>query len=362
MKIAIIHDWLVTDAGAEKVLKSICELYPTADLFSLVDFLDFKDRKEIINFRPVKTSFIQKLPFARKYFRHYLPLFSTAIESFDMSSYDLIISSSWAVAKGVKTHDKQVHISYCHTPIRYAWDLYDEYISNLSGIKKLLVIWTLKRLRVWDKATIDRVDYFIANSKYVQQRIKKTYNRESIVIYPPVNIDKFKLCEAKKDFYITASRLVPYKKTRLIVEAFNEMPTKQLIVIGAGDEYTSIKQIANNNITLLGYCDSDKMISYMQQAKGFVYAAVEDFGIVPIEAMACGTPVIALDDGATKETVTDGINGVHFKQQTKDAIIEGIKLFEKQTFVPKEIRKTTLGYSNFKNQFKEFVNNKCKNI
>ena len=362
MKIAIVHDWLVTDAGAEKVLKSICELYPDADIFSLVDFLDERDRGEIINHKIAKTTFIQKLPFAKKYFRHYLPFFTMAIESFDLSSYDLIISSSWAVAKGVKTHSGQVHISYCYTPVRYAWDLYDEYISHLSGIKKYIVIWTLKRLRIWDKSTSHRVDYFVANSKYVQQRIKKTYDRDSIVIYPPVDITKFELCEQKEDFYITVSRLVPYKKTKLIVEAFNDMPKKKLVVIGYGEEYEGIKKIAKDNITLLGYCDRDTIVKHVKKAKCFVYCAIEDFGIVPIEAFSCGTPVIALNDGGTKETVIEGVNGMHFNNQTKDDIISVVNLFEHKTFLPKDVRQTALKYSHFKEQFKEFVNNKCKDI
>ncbi len=362
MKIAIIHDWLVTDAGAEKVLKSICELYPKADIFSLVDFLDDKDKKEVINFRDVKTSFIQKLPFSKKYFRYYLTFFPMAIESFDMNSYDLIISSSWAVAKGVKTHKNQTHICYCHTPIRYAWDLYDEYTSNLTGLKAMLVKWTLKRLREWDLATVDRVDYFVANSKFVQNRIKKTYKKDATVIYPPVDIEKFSLYEDKEDFYLTASRLVPYKKTKLIVEAFNEMPDKKLVVIGAGEEFESIKSIAKENITVLGYCDNDILVDYMQKAKGFVYGAIEDFGIVPIEAMACGTPVIALDDGGTKETVIDGVNGIHFKEQTKDDIIEAINRFETKKFVAGNVRDTALKYKDFKEQFGEFIKDKCKDI
>ncbi len=221
MKIAIVHDWLVTNAGAEKVLKAILEIYPDADIFSLVDFLSDSERAIVLKGKYAHCSFIQKLPFAKKYFRNYLPLFSIAIESFDLCKYDLIISSSWAVAKGVKTTKKQTHICYCHTPVRYAWDLYDEYTSSLSGIKKLLVVWSLKKLRKWDIDSLGRVDYFIANSKFVQERIKRTYNRNSTVIYPPVDIDKFTLFVNKEEFYLTASRLVPYKKTKLIVEAFN---------------------------------------------------------------------------------------------------------------------------------------------
>jgi len=362
LNVAIIHDWLVTDAGAEKVLKAICEIYPQADIFSLVDFLSDEDRGVVLNGKYAKTSFIQKLPFAKNNFRNYLPFFSKAIESFDLSDYDLIISSSWAVVKGVKTTDKQLHISYCHTPVRYVWDLYDEYTLSLSGIKKLLVKWTLKRLRKWDLDTVERVDYFIANSEFVSERIKRTYNRSSTIIYPPVDIDRFACRVEKDDFYLTASRLVPYKKTKLIVESFNEMPAKKLVVIGAGEEYDEIKKIAKLNISVLGYQNDDVLISKMQRAKAFVYAAVEDFGIVPIEAMACGTPVIALDDGGTHETVHHKVNGIHFKEQTVEDIVDAVNKFELLKFDAKKISENAQSFSTqrFKREMQEFVNSKIK--
>ena len=362
MKIAIVHDWLVTNAGAEKVLKAILEIYPDADIFSLVDFLSDSERTIVLKGKYAHCSFIQKLPFAKKYFRNYLPLFSIAIESFDLCKYDLIISSSWAVAKGVKTTKKQIHICYCHTPIRYAWDLYDEYTSSLSGIKKLLVVWSLKKLRRWDIDSLDRVDYFIANSKFVQERIKRIYNRESTVIYPPIDADKFTLFVNKEEFYLTASRLVPYKKTKLIVEAFNEMPAKKLIVIGSGDEYNEIVNIAKSNIEVLDYQREEVLVSTMQRAKAFVYAAVEDFGIVPIEAMACGTPVIALNDGGTSETVIDGVNGIHFQEQTKEDIVKSIEKFEMLSFNVKDISKYAQDFSTtrFKKEIQEFINFKLK--
>ena len=359
-KIAIVHDWLVTNAGAEKVLKAILDIYPDADIFSLVDFLIDVDRKVVLNGRFAKTSFIQKLPFAKKHFRNYLSFFPKAIESLDVSSYDLIISSSWAVAKGVKRTKNQLHISYCHTPIRYAWDLYDEYVTNLKGVKKFLVQITLKYIRKWDINTLDRVDNFIANSKYVKERIIKTYGVGAVVIYPPVDTQNYKLCEQKEDFYLTASRLVPYKKTKLIVEAFNDMPEKKLIVIGDGDEYESIKKIAKEHILVLGYQDKKNMIDYMQRAKAFVYAAVEDFGIVPIEALACGTPVIALDEGGTAETIQDGVNGVHFKQQTKQSIIDAANRFETMKFNYAQISKSANSFNEyrFKHEIKEFIDAK----
>lgn len=362
MKIAVVHDWLVTDAGAEKVLKSILEVCPDADIFSLVDFLSDKDRKTIINDKKVKTSFIQNLPFSKKHFRNYLPLFTKAIESFDLSEYDLVISSSWAVAKGVKTTKNQLHICYCHTPIRYAWDLYDEYTSNLKQPKKFLVQASLKYIRKWDIDSLDRVDFFIANSKFVQERIKKTYKKDAVIIYPPVDVYSYTLCEEKQDFYLSASRLVPYKKTKLIVEAFNEMPDKKLVVIGDGQEYEDIKSIAKSNIEVLGYQEKNVMIKYMQNAKAFVYAAIEDFGIVPIESLACGTPVIALGIGGTAETITHKVNGIHFKNQTTDDIIKAVNEFESLNFDAKFISKNAQSFNNdrFKKELSEFINKKLE--
>jgi len=359
MKTAIIHDWLITNAGAEKVLKEIVELYPNADIFSLVDFLNNKNRIDILNGKYAKTSFIQNLPFAKKHFRNYLPLFPKAIESFDLNSYDLIISSSWAVAKGIKKNKKQTHICYCHTPIRYAWDLYSEYTSNLKQPKKFLVQQTLKYIKKWDIETLDRVDYFIANSNFVRERIDRTYNRKAVVIYPPINIDKFTLYKQKENFYLTASRLVPYKKTKLIVEAFTQMPNRRLVVIGNGEEFNSIKEIATPNIKLLGYQEDKILIKYMQRAKGFIYSAIEDFGIVPIEAMACGTPVIALNKGGTAETVIDGVNGVHFQKQTQKDMINAIDKFETLSFDFELISKQAQSFSifRFKKELKKFISN-----
>ncbi|WP_434580964.1 glycosyltransferase [Sulfurimonas sp. NW15] len=357
MKTAIVHDWLVTDAGAEKVLQAVLEIYPDADIFSLVDFLSDEDRKNVLNDKYAQTSFIQKLPFAKKYFRNYLLLFPSAIESFDLQKYDLVISSSWAVAKGVKTTKNQIHISYCYTPIRYAWDLYDEYTKNLKPVKKIFVKLTLRYIRKWDIKTLYRVNHFIADSKFVQERIQRIYKRKSSVIYPPVDTGMFTLCEHKEEYYLTASRLVPYKKTKLIVEAFNEMPDKRLIVIGDGEEYENIKKIAKTNIDVLGYQEKDVMIDAMQKAKAFVYAAVEDFGIVPIEAMACGTPVIALNKGGTAETVQDGFSGVLFEQQTTKDIIEAVQKFEKSSFDAVQISQSVLSFSlkRFQKEMQAFI-------
>jgi len=361
MKIAIIHDWLVVNAGAEKVLKEILELFPEADVFSLVDFLNDKDRQEILKGKYAKTSFIQKLPFAKKYFRNYLPLFPKAIESLDLKEYDLIISSSWAVAKGVKKNKNQFHISYCHTPIRYAWDLYDEYVGNLKQPKKFLVEKTLKYIRKWDLISSNRVDLFIANSKFVGERIKRIYNKDSIVLYPPVDTKKFDGDMKKDDFYLVVCRLVKYKKVDLIIKAFNQMPNKKLIVIGNGEEYNHLKKIAKNNIKLLGYQEDRVVIDYMKRAKAFVYAAIEDFGISVVEAQAAGTPVIALNKGGTKESVINNVTGVLFEKQTHDCIINAVKKFDYINFNLEFIKRHAAQFDkeifkkNFQNLLKDFI-------
>ena len=357
MKVAIVHDWLVTNAGAEKVLKAIIDIFPNADIFSLVDFLNDKDRKDILDGRSVKTSFIQKLPFAKKHFRNYLPLFPKAIESLDVSRYDLLISSSWAVAKGVKKNSKQLHICYCHTPIRYAWDLEKEYTANLKQPKKFFVQKTLKYIRKWDIKTLNRVDYFIANSNFVKERIERIYKREATVIYPPVDTDKFKFYEKKEDYYLTVCRLVGYKKVDLIVKAFNQMPNKKLVLIGDGEELEKIKKMAQKNIEILGYQEDKEIVKYMQKAKAFVYVAIEDFGITPIEAMSCGTPVIALNKGGTLETVKNGITGLHFKEQNIQSIINSIEKFEKMNFNYRDISLYAQEFNElrFKEEFASFV-------
>ncbi len=361
MKVAIVHDWLVTNAGAEKVLRSIINIYPDAEIFSLVDFLSPEERDIIIDGKKVHTSFIQKLPYAKKHFRNYLPLFPKAIESFDLSAYDLIISSSWAVAKGVKKTPDQLHITYCHSPMRYIWDQADQY---LKGAKGLIAKLFINYLRKWDLKSASNVDFFIANSHHIAEKIKRIYNRDAEVIYPPVDVDKFEVSEYKEDYYVTASRMVPYKRLDLIIEAFNEMPDKNLIVIGSGPEKEKLISKASSNIKIIGHQDTDKLKVYMQKAKAFVFAAEEDFGIIVVEAMACGTPVIAWNYGGTGESVIDGETGILFAEQTKDSIIAAVKKFEgiSGNFNPELIRKHSKNFSRtkFENNIKNFVDEKVK--
>lgn len=338
MRIAIIHDWLVVYAGAEKVLEQLIKCYPDADIFSTVDFLDQKDRG-FLSGKTVKTSFIQNLPFARKNYRNYLPLMPLAVELFDLSKYDLVISSSHAIAKGVITSPSQLHVCYCHTPIRYAWDLMHQYLheSNaISGVKRLIYSWLLHKIKIWDLRTANSVDIFIANSKFISKRIYKYYRRESTVIYPPVSLYAPDPEAEKGDYYITMSRMVPYKKIPLIIEAFKKLPQKKLVVIGDGPDYEKCKKLAGKNVQLLGWQSFEAVRKNLTNAKAFIFAAEEDFGIVPVEAQACGIPVIAYGRGGTRESLIpfqDGHEnsptGILFDHQAVDSIIASINLFER---------------------------------
>lgn len=371
MKIAVVCDWLVTYAGAEKVLEQILCIYPEADLFALVDFLD-EDKRNFIKHKKVTTSFIQHLPKAKTKYRSYLPLMPLAIEQFDLSKYDLIISSSHCVAKGIMTGPAQLHISYVHSPIRYAWDLQHQYLKE-AGLTKGLKGWLAKiilhYMRIWDTRTSNGVDYFIANSKFIAKRIWKCYRREADIIYPPVDVEAFEYCDQKEDFYLTASRMVPYKKMDLIVEAFTQMPDKKLIVIGTGPDFNKIQKIAqgNDNIKLMGYQPFSVLKEHMQKAKAFVFAAEEDFGITPVEAQACGTPVIAFGKGGVLETVrpygkTKKNTGIFFKNQSVQDIVNSINFFEenRDKFDSKDCRENSLMFSNknFSTNLKNFIEKK----
>lgn len=364
MKIAIIHDWLVTYAGAERVLAEILKIWPQADLFSVIDFLSDKDRQHLLGKR-AKTTFIQKLPRAAKYYQKYLSLMPLAIEQLDLSDYDLIISSSHAVAKGVITGSDQLHICYCHTPIRYAWDMQGQYLAEAGlekGIKGWLARYVLFKIRSWDYRTANGVNFFVANSNYIGRRIKKVYRRDSTTIYPNVATDAFSLTREKEDFYVTASRLVPYKKVDLIVRAFSEMSDKRLFVIGDGPQLDKVKRAASANVTIMGYQPFEVLRDYMQRAKAFVFAAEEDFGITPVEAQACGTPVIAFAKGGALETVVDGVTGVLFSEQTEASIKAAVNRFEKDfNLNPDVVRQNACSFSaeRFRTEFQAFVEQKC---
>lgn len=372
MKIAIVHDWLVTYAGAERVLAALCETWPEADLFAVIDFLCDEDRARLGGKRAT-TTFIQQLPKARSAYQKYLPLMPLAIEQLDMSAYDLVISSSHAVAKGVLTGPNQLHISYVHSPIRYAWDLQHQYLHEASldrGLKAKLARMLLHYMRMWDQRTASGVDEFIANSHFIAKRINKSYRRQSTVIYPPVDTSRFTLHEAKEDFYLTASRMVPYKKIPLIVEAFAAMPDKRLVVIGTGPEMERVREVAGANVTLMGYQSDEVLRQYMQRARAFVFAAEEDFGIAPIEAQACGTPVIAFARGGVLETIRglehEKPTGVFYPEQSVDSIVAAVRTFEThcQRISASNCRSNAerFGGERFKQEIKAFVEARIREV
>ncbi|WP_158743237.1 glycosyltransferase [Acidisphaera sp. L21] len=354
MKVAIIHEWLETFAGSERVVAELLECFPDADVFVLVDFMP-EEARGFLKGRRVRTSFIQKLPFARSRFRHYLGLMPIAVEQFDLSLYDLVISSSHAVAKGVITGPDQVHVSYVHSPMRWAWDMQGQYLRQTGmerGLKSIYLRWLLHRMRLWDVRTAHGVDVFVANSRYVARRIRKVYGRDAIVVPPPVDVDRFTLSLAHGDAYLVASRMAPYKRIDLVVEAFTHMPDRQLVVIGDGSERASVVAAANKapNITFLGAVSTGDLVQAMGQARAFIFPAEEDFGITMVEAQACGTPVIAFGRGGALDIVLrDGgePTGYVFDEQTPQAIVAAVAEFERieATISPENCRRNAVRFS-----------------
>lgn len=331
MRVAVVHDWLTVVGGAERVLGEILELFPSADLYSLVDFLPPSERGWLGG-RPVRTSFLQKLPFARKHYRAFLPLMPLAVEQWDFSGYDLVISSCYAVVKGVITGPNTLHVSYVHSPMRYAWDLQGTYMRQVGfgSLRQLAARYLLHRIRLWDQVSAQRVDLCLANSSFVAGRIRKLYRRQAQVVPPPVDLDRFRSDRPREDFFLTVSRLVPYKRVDLIVEAFAAMPDQRLVVIGDGPEMERVRAKAGPNVQILGRLPDADVTDYMERCRAFVFAAIEDFGISPLEAQACGRPVIALGAGGVLETlVADGPHptAVMFAEQTVAALQEAVARF-----------------------------------
>lgn len=369
MKIAIVHEWFAEYAGSERVVESFTNIWQNADVFALVDLLNENERRIILKSKKPKTSFIQKMPFAKTKHRYYLPLFPFAIERFDFTGYDIIISSSHAVTKGLKKTPNQLHISYCHSPMRYAWDNTELYLgqANISkGLKGFAARKIINYLRKWDLKTASRPDFLIANSKFIAGKIKRIYNRDADVIYPPVDINKFDCVNEKEDYFLTASRMVPYKRVDLIVEAFSKMTDKKLKVVGQGPEFKNIKNRATPNIEFLGYKNDKGLKALLQKAKAFVFAAEEDFGITVVEAMACGTPVIALKKGGTAETVIDCKTGILFNLQNAESIREAVFKFDEiaGSFDPQKISDYARQFNReiFENKIKEYVREKSLNF
>lgn len=364
MKIALVNDWLLSSVGGgEKVIEALHEIY-SPPIFTL---LTDKEKLKGTPFEKCKItpSFIQNLPFARKKYRSYLPLFPMAIEQFDFSDYEVILSCSHSVAKGAITHFNQLHICYCYTPMRYAWDLYHQYLNEANlqkGWKGKLAKFILHYIRMWDTQSASRVDEFVAISHFIAKRIQKIYGKKASVIYPPVRTNFFTYDGSKDHYYITASRFVPYKKVDLIVEAFSKLTHLKLVVIGDGPERKKIEAKASKNIELLGEQPDDVLKKYLQKAKAFVFASIEDFGILPLEAQSCGTPVIALAKGGALETVVENKTGIFFNEQTVSSLVEAVQVFEKKghlfdlSYIHKHAGKFSV--ERFKQEMKEYIDQK----
>ena len=365
MKVAIVHEWLETYAGSERVVEQLLELFPDADLFAVCDFLPDAERGFLKGKRPT-TSLIQRLPKARSWFRYYLGLMPLAVEQFDLSAYDLVISSSHAVAKGVLTGPATLHVSYVHSPMRYAWDLQHQYLRQAGldrGIKGALTRWLLGKMRAWDHTSSARPDVILANSRWIAERIRKTWRRESEVVHPPVDLESFPFRPGARDAYVVASRMVPYKRIDLVAEAFRRMPDRKLVIIGDGPEMPRVREAAGDapNINIRGRVPRAELVAALQSARGFVFAAEEDFGIGMVEAQSCGTPLIAYGRGGAADIVQDGVTGVLFPEQSADSIVAAITRFETLAVPPEACRNNAERFSEaaFRERMMEAVRRAC---
>lgn len=345
MKVALVHDWLNGMRGGEKILEVLVEIFPEAHIYTLHH--DPERVSSVINSLPIHTSFIQKMPFRKRFYRYYLPLFPKAIEGFALEGYDVVISVSHCVAKGVKAPKNSVHICYCLTPMRYVWDFSVDYF----GLKSILYKPILEKLKKWDVLSSKRPDHFLSISQIVAQRIKKYYNKESKVIYPPVDTESFIPQDIDSDYYLVVSALVPYKRVDIAVEAFTQMG-KPLKVIGTGTEWNKLKKIAGPTIEFLGWQSDDVVRDHFARCKAFVFPGIEDFGITVLEAQSCGRPVIAYAAGGALETVNQGAKtGIFFKEQNKESLIKAVKEFENERFNKQDIRNSVLSFN--RKDFKE---------
>jgi glycosyltransferase involved in cell wall biosynthesis len=361
-RVAVVHEWLLDYAGSERVVREILETLPHADLFALIDRRDAELAAEIP--RPATTSVLQHLPRPAKWLRYYVPLMPLAVRGLDVSGYDIIVSSSHAVTKGVRRGKHQLHLSYVHTPMRYAWELRDEYL-RAAGLDRGALGWAarlvLERLRRWDARSAANVDFFVANSSHVAQRIRASYGRDAEVLYPPVDTQTFVPGERKEDFYLTVSRLEPYKRVDLLLAAFARMPQRRLAVIGDGAEMARLRRIAPANARLLGRLPTEAVRDYMQRARAFLFAGIEDFGIVMAEAQACGTPLIALGRGGAPEIARDD-TGVLFSEQSAEAVIDAVRKFENRNFAAKACRENALRFdrARFRQGFERLLRAACE--
>lgn len=356
MKVALVHDYLIQYGGAERVLESFCEIFPGAPIFTMA--YDEQMTNGAFKNRKIHTSFLQKIPFINSHHRAYPLLMPLAIEQFDFSEYDIVLSDSNSYAKGIITGPETLHITYCHTPMRYAWDDCHRHMREFkySKITKKLLPFGISYLRLWDSASSDRPDKYIANSKFVSDRIKKYYKQNSEVIYPPVNTDSFKISEEIKGYYLMVGRALPYKRFDIAIKAFNKLKLP-LKIISRGPEIKKLKKIANSNIEFLGYLDDKATSEYYANCEALIFPSEEDFGIIPLEAMASGRPVIAYRNGGALETISENITGLFFEEQTPESIIEAVKRFDASNFSPLQIRAYTERFNKniFQTNIKAFI-------
>jgi len=361
MKVAIIHDWLTGMRGGEKCLEVFCELFPSADIFTLV-YKQGSLSKTIENMK-IRTSFLQNFPDVENKYRYYLPFMPAAIKSFDLSGYDLVLSSSHCVAKGVSVPGNSMHICYCHTPMRYVWDMYGQYFDNAKITTKIAMKILRPYLQRWDVKSSSGVNYFIANSEYVRGRIKRCYDRDSVVIYPPVDTEFFSPAPSAgtDDYYLIVSAFAPYKRVDLAIKAFNALGLK-LKIIGSGQDEKNLKNIAGRNIQFLGWLDNEKLMEHYRNCKALIFPGEEDFGIVPVEAQACGSPVIAYRKGGAVETVVNDVTGVFFDEQDAASLTAAVKRFERMEFDRGKIRENACRFSKaiFEQNIKNFVEKSYK--
>ena len=357
LRVALVHHWLVRMRGGEKVLEALCQIFPQADIYTLV--FDPSELPASIRQHRITTSWIQKLPWAKKYYTQYLPFFPFAIEQFELSGYDLVISSEAGVSKGVLTRPETCHICYCHTPMRYAWSAYHVYLQAVhSPFRRRLIPFVMNYLRLWDWVSSSRVDYYIANSQNVANRIRKYYRREAPVIYPPVATTDFGQAGAIEDYYLAVGQLVPYKRFDLAVDAFNQLG-RPLLIVGDGPEYSRLQRKAGKNIKLLRRTSDEKLKECLSGGRALIFPGEEDFGMIAVEAHACGRPVIALARGGALEIVIPELNGIFFAEETASSLAEAVVRFEsiEAKFQPRIIQETARPFreARFEREIRNFI-------
>jgi glycosyltransferase involved in cell wall biosynthesis len=356
MKIAIVHDYLNQSGGAERVLECFMDLFPQAPIYTMVS--DLSNMPKRFEHTDIRHSFIQSIPFSKNHYKKMLSLFPIAVEQFDLREYDIILSSSSAFAKGVITNPNQLHICYCYTPMRYVWDLYHQYIEEdvKNPIFRKVLPYVLHKIRMWDCITAQRVDQFISISNSISNRIAKYYGRESTVIYPPVSYDKFKQSDKIEDFFLIVSRMIPYKRIDIAIDAFNKLQ-KPLVIIGDGYDRKRLESLAGPTITFLGRQPDEVIVDYYSRCKGFLLAGEEDFGITPLEAQSSGRPVIAYGKGGALETVINNVTGVFFEESTSEDIIKAVHKFESISFDSHAIREhaNKFNEARFKREIMDYI-------